>query len=125
MAKASHAGTGREPEVNRFYARVANFPKKLDNLRAKIAALGAEAAELGFREEAAHLSAMTVFADCLPKRAPKKVDWTPQEVADLRCYWLQGVSSVEIAKRLGKTPNAICGAARRHGLPIRKHRRAA
>lgn len=114
------ASTSRTPEVSRLYARVANFPKKLENLRAKIAAMRDEADELDFREEAAHLAAMAVFADCLPVRAPKLVHWTNQEVAQLKVLWLEGISAAEIGRRMGKTDIAVRAAAKRYGLPVRK-----
>jgi hypothetical protein len=115
-------GAARAPQVNRLYARVANYPNKLVNLRAKIAALRDEAEELGFREEAAHLAAMAVFADCLPKRGPKLVHWSNQEVAQLKVLWLEGIAAAEIGRRLGKTDIAVRTAAKRHGLPVRKRR---
>lgn len=116
-------GAKRAPEANRLYAKVANFPNKLTNLQAKIAAMRDEATELGFREEAAHLAAMAVFAECLPAREVKKVEWTGSEVSQLKRLWLEGVTATEIAKRIGKTSHAVCGAARRHNLPIRKPRK--
>jgi hypothetical protein len=114
----------RAPETNRLYARVANFPNKLCNLRSKIEALRDEAAELGFREEAAHLTAMAVFANCIPDRAPKLDHWSNQEVAKLKGLWLEGVSTAEIGHQLGKSDNAIQKAAKRFGLPRRKVRAA-
>jgi len=122
-AQCRNAST-RAPEVNRLYAKVANFPNKLANLRAKIAAMRDEAEELGFREEAAHLSAMAVFAECLPTRAPKLVHWTNQEIAQLKALWLEGIPGAEIGRRLDKTAVAVRAAAKRHNLPVRKKRRA-
>lgn len=121
----TQAQAKREPSANRLYAKVANFPNKVSNLRAKIAAMRDEAEELGFREEAAHLSAMAVFAECLPRRAPKLVHWTNQEVAQLKLLWLEGIAAAEIGRRLGKTDIAIRTAAKRHGLPVRRKRGAA
>lgn len=122
LASESRLGTGRTPEVNRLYARVANFPNKLCNLRSKIEALRDEAEELGFREEAAHLEAMAVFANCLPKRGPKLVHWSNHEVTQLKALWLEGVSAAEIGRRLDKTDIAVRAAAKRYGLPRRKRR---
>ena len=115
----------RAPEANRLYARVANFPTKLENLRTKIAAMRDEAEELGFREEASHLAAMAVFAECLPKRAPKLVLWTNQEISQLKVLWLEGVTGAEIGRRLDKTAIAVRSAAKRHNLPIRRPRKKA
>jgi hypothetical protein len=115
----------RAPETNRLYARVANFPNKLANLRAKIEALRDEAGELGFREEAAHLSALAVFANSMPEQAPKLVHWTGAEVTQLKALWLEGIMIAEIARRLDKTPKAVQRAIDRYGLPVRKKRRTA
>jgi hypothetical protein len=82
-----------------------------------------EAEELGFREEAAHLSALMVFAHCLPDRESKQVNWTSAEVVKLKQLWLEGVRSAEIATRLGRTPQSIRAQARRYNLPKRKIRR--
>lgn len=113
-----------DPEMRRFYAKVANFPKKLDNLRNKIAALRDEAEELSFRDEAHHLAALATFADCLPMQERKRVDWSPEEVAQLKRLWLEGLTSAEIGRRIGKTDAAVRLAARRHKLPARRRRAA-
>jgi GcrA cell cycle regulator len=41
--------------------------------------------------------------------------WTAQEVATARELWDAGVSTVDIAKRVGRTKNAVCGLRKRRG----------
>jgi hypothetical protein len=107
-------------EVKRFYARVANFPNKIDNLRAKIAALRDEAEALGFREEGRLLGAMAVFADALPKAGPKLVNWSADEVLTLKRLWLEGLTCAQIGKQIGRTAAAVQRSARKHNLPKRR-----
>jgi hypothetical protein len=112
------------PDMRRLYSRVANFPKKVNNLRAKIAAMRDEAKELGFREEARQLAAMSVFADVWPSQRPqKRNDWSDDETLTLKRLWIEGVSGVEIGERMGRTAPAVRKQARKLGLP--KRRRAA
>lgn len=114
-----------EAQMRRHYSAVYNFPNKIANLRSKIEALRDEAEELGFRDDAAHLTALLTIANYGPRHEPKKIEWTAQEVAQLKALWLEGLTATAIGKRIGKTKPAVCAAARRHNLPIRKPRRRA
>jgi GcrA cell cycle regulator len=114
----------RTPEISRLYARCYNFPTKVANLSAKIAAMRDEAKELGFTQEAAHLGAMAVFADCiLGNQAETRArGWTDEEILTLKRLWLQGLSAAKITKHINKSRSAICAAAIRYNLPARKAR---
>ncbi len=113
------------PDMRRLYSRVANFPKKVENLRAKIAAMRDEAEELGFREEARQLAAMSVFADAWQRERPaRRIDWTADETLTLKRLWLEGVSGVEIAERLGRSAAGVRKQARKLELPVRRRRAA-
>lgn len=46
-------------------------------------------------------------------------EWPDQVVDRLRRLWLAGVKTQEIAKQLGVSRSAVCGKARRIGLPQR------
>lgn len=53
------------------------------------------------------------------------MSWTPETVDALRRMWAEGLTSAQIAERLGITRNAVCGKANRIGVaarpsPIRK-----
>jgi hypothetical protein len=109
-----------EAQMRRHYSAVYNFPNKLANLRGKIEAMRDEAEELGFRDEAAHLTALLTIANYGPRHEPKKIEWTPQETTQLKALWLEGLTAAEIGKRLGKTKPAVCAAARRNNLPRRR-----
>jgi GcrA cell cycle regulator len=45
--------------------------------------------------------------------------WSDEENAELTRLWDTGLSSVKIAKIMGKTKNAVCGKVNRLGLPAR------
>ena len=47
------------------------------------------------------------------------MDWTPPEIERLRALWDEGVFGTEIARRLGKTRNAVIGKAHRLKLASR------
>lgn len=44
--------------------------------------------------------------------------WTEEETAEMRRMWLGGVPPKEIAKRIGRTYNAVVGRANRLALPL-------
>jgi GcrA cell cycle regulator len=46
------------------------------------------------------------------------MDWTEDRIADLRRYWLEGLSAAQVARRLGGgvTRNAVIGRVHRMGL---------
>jgi len=60
----------------------------------------------------------------LPKRErdaslPGPVEWTSALVAQLHALWAEGLSTIEIGRRLGMSKNAVIGKAHRLGLPAR------
>ena len=50
-----------------------------------------------------------------------KIDtpWTVAEIAAAREMWDQGLTTREIAARLSRSKNMVCGLARRQGFPVR------
>lgn len=110
----------RSPEINRHYAKVANFPKRLANLSARIVELRDEARDLGFTEYVPLLSALSTFANCLPEPPPKLEQWSDFEVAQLKKLWAEGLIAKDIAAKIGRSRAAVMGAVRRHGLPKRR-----
>ncbi len=48
------------------------------------------------------------------------IDWTPDRVKTLMALWAEGVSTLEIGRRLGVTKNAVVGKVHRLGLPKRQ-----
>ena len=47
------------------------------------------------------------------------MEWTPQEIEQLRALWDEGLSTRTIAARLGTTKNSVVGKAHRLFLPSR------
>lgn len=52
--------------------------------------------------------------------ALRPTPWTDEQVAELTQLWATGLSSQEIANRMGVTKNAVVGKARRLNLPWRR-----
>lgn len=51
-----------------------------------------------------------------PKGGAHAAGWTPERIDSLRRYWLEGLSSTQIAERLGGvTRSAVCGKIHRLG----------
>ena len=48
------------------------------------------------------------------------IDWTPDRVKTLMALWAEGISTLEIGRRLGVTKNAVVGKVHRLGLPKRQ-----
>jgi len=48
------------------------------------------------------------------------IEWTPDRVKTLMALWAEGVSTLEIGRRLGITKNAVVGKVHRLGLPKRQ-----
>lgn len=107
----------------RHYAKIYNFPNRMDNLRARIAELRDEAQELGYRDEVAHLSALLALAESrdLTRITNEKHEWTMAEVQVLRRMWADGCSGGQIAKALGRSRSAVLAAARRNDLHRRRY----
>ena len=47
------------------------------------------------------------------------IDWTPDRVKTLMALWAEGISTLEIGRRLGVTKNAVVGKVHRLGLAKR------
>ena len=47
------------------------------------------------------------------------IDWTPARVSTLIALWTEGISTIEIGRRLEITKNAVVGKVHRLGLPKR------
>lgn len=48
------------------------------------------------------------------------IDWTPDRIKTLMALWAEGVSTLEIGRRLGVTKNSVVGKVHRLGLPKRQ-----
>ena len=48
------------------------------------------------------------------------IDWTPDRVKTLMALWAEGISTLEIGRRLGVTKNSVVGKVHRLGLPKRQ-----
>ncbi|MBL6932612.1 MAG: global cell cycle regulator GcrA-like protein [Rhodospirillales bacterium] len=48
------------------------------------------------------------------------MDWTPDRVKTLMALWTEGISTLEIGRRLGVTKNSVVGKVHRLGLPKRQ-----
>jgi len=48
------------------------------------------------------------------------IEWTPDRVKTLMALWSEGISTLEIGRRLGVTKNAVVGKVHRLGLPKRQ-----
>lgn len=48
------------------------------------------------------------------------IDWTPARISTLMALWAEGISTLEIGRRLGVTKNAVVGKVHRLGLPKRQ-----
>lgn len=47
------------------------------------------------------------------------MDWTEQQIEQLRALWAEGLSTAEIGRRMGISKNAVVGKAHRLNLPSR------
>jgi len=47
------------------------------------------------------------------------IDWTPARISTLIALWTEGVSTIEIGRRLDVTKNSVVGKVHRLGLPKR------
>lgn len=47
------------------------------------------------------------------------IEWTPARISTLIALWTEGVSTIEIGRRLDVTKNAVVGKVHRLGLPKR------
>jgi len=128
IAAQSRDGALTTGGVKCSYAQVYNFPRKVQNLRAKIEAMRDEARALGFTAEASQLAAMAVFAQhWIEPAGPQRVrGWCAEHDATLARLWAEGMTGAEIAERLPKSRAAVLARARALGLPERRcGRRAA
>ena len=48
------------------------------------------------------------------------IDWTTDRIKTLMALWAEGVSTLEIGRRLGVTKNSVVGKVHRLGLPKRQ-----
>jgi GcrA cell cycle regulator len=48
------------------------------------------------------------------------IDWTPDRIKILMALWAEGISTLEIGRRLGVTKNSVVGKVHRLGLPKRQ-----
>ena len=48
------------------------------------------------------------------------IDWTPDRIKTLMALWAEGISTLEIGRRLGVTKNSVVGKVHRLGLPKRQ-----
>ena len=48
------------------------------------------------------------------------IDWTPDRVKTLMALWAEGISTLEIGRRLGVTKHSVVGKVHRLGLPKRQ-----
>ncbi len=63
---------------------------------------------------------LTPEAFCVPEKNSMAIDWTPDRVKTLMALWAEGISTLEIGRRLGVTKNAVVGKVHRLGLPKRQ-----
>ena len=47
------------------------------------------------------------------------IDWTPARISTLIALWTEGISTIEIGRRLDVTKNSVVGKVHRLGLPKR------
>jgi GcrA cell cycle regulator len=48
------------------------------------------------------------------------IDWTSDRIKTLMALWAEGISTLEIGRRLGVTKNSVVGKVHRLGLPKRQ-----